>query len=105
MRKQTRWRLYGRSVPFTGTNAAEVRAWVHEHPDAPEDESWFLTKGQSASSGGQAWRYVKAGANWGDASAAVYDPAGETWMPVYEGDCIERRNGVHVPVRRRHRRR
>lgn len=76
---------------FTGSNARSVRAWVNEHPDRPDGESWFVTKSMAASTGGQAWRYVKADRDWPDnVAGAVYDPVVGDWLPVTRGQALVR---------------
>lgn len=75
---------------FTGRNGAAVKEWVNSLADVPAGESWFLTRGMAASTGNQAWNYVKAGRDWDTrVVAAVYDPRRE-WMPVRAGDVIVR---------------
>lgn len=81
-------------VVFTGRNTREVRGFL----DAPDGASWFITRGMTASTGNQAWRYARDGDDWPDAvRAAVYDLATDTWLPVADGDTIVR-NGVGVRV-------
>lgn len=76
------------SVVFTGRNAAEVRAFVDP---ADSIHGWFITRAQTAPTGGQAWRYVKDGQTWpDDVVAALYDPAWGDWSPVRRGDTIRR---------------
>ena len=77
------------SIEFTGVNGAEVRDWVNETGDCPAGETWFLTKGMSASTGAQAWNYAKAGRHWPQkVKATVYDPTSGTWHPVRPGDRV-----------------
>ena len=72
---------------FTGRNTAQMREWANEH--APKGSSWFLTKSQTAPSGGQAWRYVMGEEKWPTAvDAAVYCPTAEEWLPVHKGDTL-----------------
>lgn len=78
-------------IIYTGRNTADVRAFVDsEHPDRTT-ETWFVTRNQTAPTGGQAWRYIKADQTWpDDIAAAVYDPADGHWLPVRRGDIIRR---------------
>ena len=77
------------SIEFTGRNTHAVAEFVNGGVNWIE--SWFVTKGQSASTGGQAWRYVKDGDEWAqDVVAAVYSPREDVWLPVRRGDTIRR---------------
>lgn len=78
-------------MTYTGRNTEDVRDWVNADPGCGSHETWFLTKNQSAPTGGQAWRYVKDQQGWDDkVMAAVYDPRTGNWTPVRRGDTIER---------------
>lgn len=82
------------SITYTGKNGAEVRDWVNEDAGRSPDETWFMTKGMTASTGGQAWRYIQDGLSpderWPTAiQAAVYDPRTGTWVPLRPGDVVE----------------
>lgn len=75
------------SMVFTGKNTAEMKTWASEH--APKGSAWFLTKSQTAPSGGQAWRFVMGEEKWPTAvDAAVYDPGPGEWLPVHKGDTV-----------------
>ena len=93
------------AIQFTGTNGAEVRDWVNSRADfgsakhlddgySPKDVhyTWFITKSMTASTGGQAWRYVKhtnGGAEWPDSvKAAVYVHLSGAWVPVHDGEWV-----------------
>lgn len=88
------------AMEFTGRNSAELRAWLAERvtPEEPY-ETCLVTKGQSASTGGQAWRYVRGDDAWPtEVSAAVYDPARGEWSPLRPGDFVHvLLPGVGVP--------
>lgn len=90
------------SIEFTGRNGAAVRDWVNADAGCDDAvETWFLTKGMSASTGGQAWNYAKGDRHWPQTiTAAVYDPRTGTWQPVQPGDVVERQGsgyGVRSP--------
>lgn len=79
------------TMVFTGRNGAEVKAWVNAHPHIDAFETWFLTKGMSASTGGQAWTYARDGRPWPqEVSGALYDATTGVWQPVVAGDLIVR---------------
>lgn len=44
------------AINFDGRNGATCERWMRLHGDQPDGERWFVTKGMSASTGGQAWR-------------------------------------------------
>jgi len=92
---------YPPSILFTGRNTVEVRDWVNRDAGRDMTESWFITRGMSAATGGQAWNYVRDGRKWGeDVRACVYDPRSERWEPVRPGDYIEKQGdgyGVRSP--------
>lgn len=92
------------AIQFTG-NGAEVRDWVNARADfsqypatlivdgrrVDDWQTWFITKSMTASSGGQAWRYISEGKNWSsEIVAAVYDHLHETWVGVKKGQFILR---------------
>jgi hypothetical protein len=82
------------TIVFTGRNGAEVRDWVNGAPDVPDGQTWFITKGMTAPTGGQAWRYAQGEQAWGeDVRAAIYDPGRGDWLPVRRGDIIRRDAG------------
>lgn len=86
------------AMEFTGANGAKVKAWVNAGVDWVQ--SWFVTKGMTASTGGQAWRYVKGGEHWPDeVTAAVYDHRNDEWLPVRPGDRIVRKDGTYTVER------
>lgn len=87
------------AIRFTGKNGAEVKEWVNSRADfsgannLPDghfpEQTWFITKGMSTSTGNQAWNYVKDGNEWGkDIIAAVYDHLHDTWVGVKSGQWI-----------------
>lgn len=88
------------SIEYTGRNGAEVRDWTNADPGCDEtSETWFMTKGMSAATGGQAWNYAKGEQHWPqDVRACAYDARTGTWLPVRVGDVIERR-GTGLDVR------
>lgn len=83
-------------ITYTGRNTREVRAFVDPgEGDGMPRQTWFVTRTQTAPTGGQAWRYVRAnaadGSEWDDTvAAAVFDPAYGDWTPVRRGDIIRR---------------
>lgn len=86
------------AIQFTGKNGAEVAEWVNEradfsraHPELPDDTAitWFITRGMSASTGSQAWRYVKDGAKWPDSvKASVFNFLSGVWLPVHNFEFV-----------------
>lgn len=81
-------------ITWDGRNSRAVRAFI-ESIGCDPNERWFITRSETASSGGQAWRYVKAAsvgpAAWGDdVKAAVYDPRVGLWRAVRRGTTIRR---------------
>lgn len=87
------------SMVYTGRNSQEVRAFIDNGIEWID--SWFVTKGQTASTGGQAWRYIRDGQKWPeDVAAAVFSIATETWLPVRRGDSIMRADDGDLSVKR-----
>lgn len=79
-------------MTFTGQNGAEVRDWVDG--ETPFGESWFFTRGMSASTSGQAWNSARAGRTWPQkVKGTVYDPRTGEWHPVRAGDVVVREGG------------
>lgn len=75
------------AIQWTGKNTPEVVKFCA----ATEHEARFVTKGQSASTGNQAWNYIRDGKNWSsDIEAAVYDEIHETWVGVKREQWIIR---------------
>lgn len=75
-------------IQFTGANARAVHAWIHDVGGMRGD---FVARSATASTGGQAWRYVAANAapdtHWPTTvRGAVLTHAG--WVPVNDGDTI-----------------
>lgn len=86
------------SIQFTGRNATPVLDWLTHEAGMPATERWFLTKGMTAATGGQAWRYARDGQDWPDAiKAAVYSPSLGAWYAVEPG-MVFRRAGALVWV-------
>jgi hypothetical protein len=86
------------SIQFTGRNATPVLDWLTREAGMPATERWFLTKGMTAATGGQAWRYARDGQEWpDDVKAAVYSPTLGSWYAVAP-DSVFRREDGHVWV-------
>lgn len=77
------------SIDFVGDNGEACSRFLDTHAGLPSHERWFVTRGMAASTGGQAWRYVRGAAKWPDSiKAAVYAESLGEWLPVPVGATL-----------------